>query len=210
LLLNVCGWNSFHHSLPYRYGDKEVYWTAFEALGEPYEFARYYPGVVGGTVTDFRDTTTTLPMHATQSLDVETIRAEAANSGDGLCGRLLHFDDEGNPLWSNGGYMLKEDDWSSSASASVEGMNPAWFVDGGDSQTEDFPNPWFPFFRNNLKLYNTMKNQNQVWTLQRAMGVECLPPNAREIRKVPEEMAANARKAVQFYLDNRPQNKKVP
>ena len=196
------------------YGDKEVYWSVMEALADNdqpadyvvnnnnYEFARFYPGVIGGTVTDFAGRTTHLPLDATP----EQIQAEFAISragNDALCGRLLHFDDDGVPLWANGGYMLKEDDWFSSAAISQSAINPVWFIDGGDAQTENFPNPWLPWWRNMLQWYGTLLGQNQVWALHRAMGVECLSPNSRQLRTVPMKMANTARRAVQYYFEQR-------
>jgi hypothetical protein len=139
----------------------------------------------------------------------QTMRTQAVSSGNALCGRLLHFDDSGVPLWSNGGYMLKEEDWSSTEDISESALNPVWFVDGGDSQTEEFPNPWLPFFRNIFGLHSTLTEQNQVWSLHRALGVSCLSKNARQIQRIPHGSYANARKAVQYYFKSKDQSPKL-
>ena len=179
------------------YGDKEVYWTAFEAIEEPYAFARFFPGVLGGTLTDFK-TNQKLPIHATVA-EYESMKVKAVASGQSLCGRLLHFDDVGLPLWSNGGYMLKEDDWTSTLDISDAGINPVWFIDGGDSQTEEFVNPWLATIRSiiGMGLYRMLQGQNQVWALHAGLGSECLSQNSRFIRNVPDDSAKHARKAVQ-------------
>ena len=112
------------------------------------------------------------------------------------------FDDQGNPLWANGGYMLKEDDWNSSVDISLSAVNPVYYLDGGKSG-EVFPNPWTPWFRNLLQLYNTLRGENQVWALHRAMGSECLSPNARGLQMVDGQVAEKGRRAVQFYFENK-------
>eukprot|EP00475_Leptophrys_vorax_P009450 TRINITY_DN16277_c0_g2_i1.p1 TRINITY_DN16277_c0_g2~~TRINITY_DN16277_c0_g2_i1.p1 ORF type:complete len:477 (-),score=102.99 TRINITY_DN16277_c0_g2_i1:90-1520(-) len=62
-------------------GDKEYWWIGFEMMKEPYMFSHYIGGSVG---TKERETGRT-------------------------CGRLLHMDDSGRPLWMNGGYKYAED-----------------------------------------------------------------------------------------------------
>ncbi|CAB9507590.1 Mannosyltransferase putative [Seminavis robusta] len=195
------------------YGDKEVHWSAFEAIrnasshqeSSNYEFSRYYPGVVGGTVTDFGSKTTHLSLDASPDTE-QRVLSESIASQYALCGRLVHFDDNGVPLWTNGGYMLKEDDWFSSASISQSATNPVWFIDGGQEQEAgSIPNPWLPWWRNLLQWYGTLKGQNQVWALHHAMGVECLSPNSRQMRPVPTEMADKARRAVRHYFEQKKQ-----
>lgn len=181
------------------YGDKELYWMAVETIKEDYEFARYYPGVVGGAVTDF-SSTSQLPLDATSDV-ILMKRQEAVDENLSLCGRLLHFDDDGKPLWSNGGYMLKEEDWYSSEDASKAANSPVLYVDGGDSTTEQFPNPWVPFWKNILGWGSAdLKGENQVWALHRSLGVECLAPNARKIQSMPEDSLDKARDIVKYYF----------
>ena len=190
------------------YGDKEVYWSSFEMIGEPFVFARYYPGVVGGLVTDMKGHTIDLPQGTTNEQTESEINNAVALSGSHLCGRMLHFDEENNPLWSNGGYMLKDEDYKTTAAVAVKGLNPAYFIDGGDSFNEEFINPWLPYLRN-INMFGsiwyhlfggTLKNQNQVWAFNKALGSECLLPNARYLQLVEMKTATKARKAVDFYL----------
>ncbi|KAI9199749.1 mannosyltransferase putative-domain-containing protein [Polychytrium aggregatum] len=56
------------------WGDKELFWLAFEMLGTPYRFEKYGGGVAG------------------------YVRDDGA-----ICGNLFHLDDRNQPLWMNGG-----------------------------------------------------------------------------------------------------------
>jgi len=161
------------------YGDKELYWIAFEMANDPYVFARFYPGVIGGVMTDFKDS----GIHVAAAGDAMKEYSHMA-----LCGRLVHFNDEGLPLWSNGGYLTKEDDRDKETSASKNGLEPKLFIDGGDSITEKDQ----PVQKPGL---------NQYWKFHDDMGVNCLDANARKVRPVPSEQVQKGTEAVNYYLE---------
>ena len=161
------------------YGDKEFYHSAYEAIHEPYAFARYFPGVIGNIVTNFKDKT--LPVDHNNFVLLEESSEKQSLS---LCGRLLHVDDNRLPLWSNGGYMTKDDDRKTKHNLAEEGLGPFFFVDGGDSDTEK------------------MSEDNQVWKWHGKLQSACLRPNQRWIQPVPEESAKKGQEAVAFYFQS--------
>ena len=178
----------------YVYGDKETYWIAFESVNEPYAFARYWAGVVGNVFTDY---------------DKRTARIDSANvpitveySGMALCGRLLHFDDTGVPLWSNGGYTTKEDDRETEDKISEGGLRPLFFVDGGDSWNE-YENTEGGIIADAhmFDVYKTRQFRNQFWKFDERLGVNCMLPNSRGTRPVITEHAKNGLDAVDYYFN---------
>ena len=98
--------------------------------------------------------------------------------------RMLHFDEQGSPLWSNGGYLTREDDRDANNVAS-RGLKPLLFVDGGDSASEEG---------------GRGKEGNQNWRFHHGLGVLCLFPNLRGIRQVPPEYAEKGAHAVDYYV----------
>ena len=191
-----------HAHNDHQYGDKETYWMAFETIGEPYEFARWYPGVVGGILTDFRgggDVVATIHQQQDGIQVQQKPELEESKTADmALCGRLLHFDDDGQPLWANGGYLTKDEDYASKSSDMSElELQPVWYLDGGDATTEQFPTVhpilWYT-------LYN-MRGMNQNWKVHSGIGVECISPNARNRRRVPDTSAKLTIQAVKNYVD---------
>ena len=166
----------------YVYGDKEFYIAGMEMVQQPYSLSRFYPGVVGNVFTDMQNTDVELEADNNQLNTKETQQLA-------LCGRLLHFDDSGMPLWSNGGYITKEDDFFSKTGISKGGLRPFYFIDGGDSQSEQ-GHP-----------VQHQLGQNQNWIYNPKMGVNCLFPNARKTRHVPSEDASHGLDAVEYYLE---------
>jgi len=162
------------------YGDKEVYFTAFETVDEPYEFAKYYPGTIGSIVTDFSGNDLEWGVGRLESKNLDDLQFDMA-----LCGRMLHFDDNGMPLWSNGGYYTREDDRKADNSIASQGLHPVLFADGGNSLTEEG---------------GAGKEDNQNWLENIELAVLCLYPNARKIRQVPAETTERGRMAVEYYL----------
>ena len=160
------------------YGDKELYWTAFEAVNEPYTFAKYYPGSIGAVLTNFDEIT--MSYTAVTSSDMITINDQ---QNVALCGRIVHFDEAGQPIWSNGGYLTKEDDRDSKKVKSQDGLQPILFIDGGYE--------FGPAGKPGL---------NQYWKFHDKMGVNCLYPNSRKIQQVPPDEAKKGAEAVKYYL----------
>ncbi|CAB9510892.1 Alpha-1,3-mannosyltransferase [Seminavis robusta] len=159
------------------YGDKEVYFTAFETIHEPYSFARYYPGVIGSVISDFHG----------DNMQYNDNMQGLLQPFMALCGRMLHFDEEGLPLWSNGGYLTREDDRTAKEDVAGRGLKPILFADGGDSTTE---------------AGGGGPEGNQKWLFNHDIGVLCMFPNKRMVRPVKEEIVRNASNAVDFYVKN--------
>lgn len=198
------------------YGDKEMYWISFETIHEPYEFAKYYPGTIGGVATDF-EFKNAITMPTDEDSQVESKLDDANSNHMGLCGRLVHFDDSGAPLWTNGGYLTKEEDWPSTNAVGVFPLNPVWFVDGGDWTRETFlpkvvlgPLEWFSWMSPQRPIAETFAQWerikdnipvNQYWKIQEQIGVNCLMANIRGIQQVPAEARYLASKSVErFFL----------
>lgn len=110
-----------------------------------------------------------------------------------LCGRLLYFDEEGLPLWSNGGYLTKEDDQHSGLNASHCGLNFLLYIDGGDFVSEHGP--------------VGKRSRNQFQKFHEKMGVTCLFPNSGGMQKVPQKQVQNGLTTVEYFLNI---SKKVP
>lgn len=96
--------NPFERSVVYSkiHGDKESYWIGFEMMEEDYSFNKWFPGSIG-----FRD---------------------AQNN---TCGRMVHFDIDGNPVWWNGGFKNAEKYVPNYDKLPFLSMN--YFDDGGRS-----------------------------------------------------------------------------
>ena len=212
----------------YAYGDKELYWIGFETISEPYSFGKYLPGVYGAVVTNYGKIAIAIKPKDDKEEAQKRLK-EANENGYALCGRVLHFDDDNNPLWSNGGYFTKEEDWQSTSKLAEFPLNAIWFVDGGDFTTEQFlprmegvkvklengeyGNPeGMAVLAQAKKDWSKAKAQvrmNQDWKTHGGMGVMCLHPNQRGIRETPEKstnIATNAAK--RFFLDERGLNEK--
>ena len=199
-----------------QYGDKEMYWISFETISEPYAFSRYFPGIIGGAASDFQHKqAAVLPSESRFSVLRKSQVMKSNNMG--LCGRLLHFDDSGTPLWSNGGYLTKEEDWKSTEPLGNYPLNPVWFVDGGDWFTEGFAPqvelgwlerlwsliaPFYPVSKTFAEWTSIKKSLhvNQNWVHDPEMGVMCLVPNARGIQPVPEEIVTLACGTIERYF----------
>jgi Mannosyltransferase putative len=167
------------------YGDKEVYFTAFETIHEPYAFAKYYSGVIGSVLFDFHIDAIDVGSAAGSSSNMQDKAYMLLDPNVALCGRMLHFDDEGLPLWSNGGYLTREDDRTIKNELAGKGLKPILFADGGDSTSEEGGGG---------------KERNQNWLFSQDLGVFCLFPNKRAIRHVPSNVAEKASTAVDFYM----------
>ncbi|KAI9192969.1 mannosyltransferase putative-domain-containing protein [Polychytrium aggregatum] len=63
------------------YGDKELFWIAFEMMRQPFYFERHGGGAAGYLAPD-----------------------------NGVCGGLFHQDDTGHPFWMNGGLVFDRHD----------------------------------------------------------------------------------------------------
>jgi hypothetical protein len=90
------------------YGDKEVFWLGMEMMKIGYKFSHLLPGSVG-----------------------------AFDSKKGTCGRLLHFDENYQPLWWNGGYK-RMDKGTNGYSQNhtmylTRVVKDMWYDDGGKS-----------------------------------------------------------------------------
>ena len=174
-------------------------------------------GVFGGAATDFKFNK--IAIVPTDKEPEVSNKLEDANANRmGLCGRLVHFDDSGNPLWSNGGYLTKEEDWPNSSPIGGYPLNPMWYVDGGDWRTEEFIPPivagpldsiwaWFapkPLLEETYAHWQRIKDKlpmNQYWRIDHNIGVNCIMANSRGIQKVPMESYTVASKAVErFFL----------
>lgn len=205
----------------YMYGDKELYWIGLETVSEPYAFPKYYPGTYSSVVTNFKDNDMAVsPQDETAKVDALLQQANMEHYA--LCGRSLHFDDAGQPLWSNGGYFTKEEDWKSDSPLAEHPLYPLWYIDGGEWRKEEFipnvPDDLFPNFlidqpkinpetkailQGTKKVWDSVKEDdgvNQYWRIHHRMGVMCLYSNARGIQKVPIEMAKVASDAIQRYF----------
>lgn len=198
------------------YGDKEMYWISFESVQEPYSFARYYPGAVGGVTSDF-EFLNIASMPTDSASDIASKLDDSNTNHMGLCGRLAHFDDSGVPLWSNGGYLTKEEDWPSISAIGLYPLNPIWYVDGGDWLMEKFVpevtlgfidrlcswfSPQAPIAETYAQ-WEQLKNSNSVnqyWRIQEDIGVNCLMPNSRGIQQIPESAHVIALQSVQRYF----------
>lgn len=207
------------------YGDKEFYWSAFELIHDhQYTFSNYYPGVLGGVVVDFEKSAGGEPKLVVKDDDdngdndekekasdklLKEIMLQSSSSQNvslALCGRLLHFDDNGKPLWSNGGYLTKDDDRKSRHDGG-EGLNPVLYVEGGRF---DVPGSTSTLGadNNNHKDNNNKNNNNdaspriQVWKLHPPLGVEGLIPSKDSggIQLVPPEIRNTAKAAIEHYL----------
>jgi hypothetical protein len=206
----------------YAYGDKELYWIGFETAGEPYAFSRYYPGVYGGVVTNFDNVDIAIRPKESQE-EIQKRFQEANENGYALCGRVVHFDDDNLPLWSNGGYFTKEEDWASTSDLAEFPLNAVWYVDGGDWLTEEFL-PMVPDLGGVRKTMahvilaqahadweeaKSKGRMNQHWQTHGGMGVMCLNQNARGIREVPKEIANVATNAAKrFFLEEKKMHSK--
>jgi Mannosyltransferase putative len=189
----------------YVYGDKEFYWIGMETVSEPYAFARYFPGTYGSVLTNFNGTDVAVYPKDGEFAIAKHMKQAQGDRGIGLCGRIVHFDDAGHPLWSNGGYYTKEEDWPSSVHLSEQPLYPLWYADGGIWIEEEFiPNVNEAFEYEPSHVHNhvvkTLQlaqrhwdaafkegNPNQYWQYHREMGVMCLLPNSRGIRAVPKK-----------------------
>jgi Mannosyltransferase putative len=210
----------------YIYGDKELYWIGMEIVSEPYTFARYFPGAYGSILTNFHGTDVAVYPKDDEITTAKQMEQAQADRRYGLCGRIVHFDDMGQPLWSNGGYFTKEEDWHSSSQLAEQPLYPVWYADGGIWTEEEFiPNVddgfassrWFlswlfaPHNPNRETLQRAQQewgaafkkgNPNQFWKTHGGMGVMCLLPNARGIRALPKDLSMTALRAVKrFFVD---------
>ncbi|CAB9499304.1 Mannosyltransferase putative [Seminavis robusta] len=200
------------------YGDKEMYWISFETVGEKYTWAKFYPGAIGGVATDFEfNNIAMVPTDA--GPDVGRKLEYANNNHFGLCGRLVHFDEMGQPLWVNGGYLTKEEEWQSTSAVGSYPLNPLWFVDGGDWTTEDFipeytagpfekiwsffaPNPRLEDYLGHWEHVKDSIPMNQNWRVHERIGVYCLMANTRGIQLVPPAAYELGSEAVKrFFLE---------
>ncbi|CAB9522995.1 Putative alpha-1,3-mannosyltransferase [Seminavis robusta] len=211
----------------YIYGDKEMYWIGLETVSEPYSFAKYFPGTYGSVMTNFGGTDVALyPKDEEPKMTRELQRAHEDHRF-ALCGRIVHFDDAGIPLWSNGGYFTKEEDWASSSKLADQPLNPIWYTDGGIWTEEDFlpkvadapkqPNwllSWIlkPYNPSAFETLQRAHNDwdaaltkatplNQHWQTHGGMGVMCLLPNVRGVRALSKDLSSAALQAVKrFFL----------
>lgn len=133
---------SYYYNLAH--GDKESFWLGFESAGQPYSFMPWYPGAIGFSHSIFS-------------------RA---------CGRLLHFDEQGKPLWWNGGYKNSERHYFRYKYLPLIDMNV--YDDGGRS--EERPN-------------------TGLWDMD-LIHMFCITQSSRKVRKLP----VDARKNSQFVI----------
>lgn len=96
-LLMVCLLNQPYQRLKgtikdYIHGDKETFWMGLELMGERYSFMPFTPGSIGKQRA--REVTATVgnSTNATQASGDEHLS---------ICGKLLHFDRDGEPFWFN-------------------------------------------------------------------------------------------------------------
>ncbi|CAB9520710.1 Putative alpha-1,3-mannosyltransferase [Seminavis robusta] len=214
----------------YIYGDKELYWIGLEIVSEPYALAKYFPGAYGSLLTKFDLGLSDVFVYPEDDETKIAKELERAQKDDrfALCGRMVHFDDTGRPLWSNGGYFTEEDeDWASPSKWIEQPLNPIWYVDGGLWTEEEFlpsvPEPpaqpnwlqsWYTL-PHNPDAFDTLQHAhndwdealkkktrlNQHWISHGRRRVMCLLPNARGIRSVPKDVSMWGLKAVQrFFL----------
>eukprot|EP00475_Leptophrys_vorax_P031019 TRINITY_DN4683_c0_g1_i4.p1 TRINITY_DN4683_c0_g1~~TRINITY_DN4683_c0_g1_i4.p1 ORF type:complete len:675 (-),score=129.16 TRINITY_DN4683_c0_g1_i4:44-2068(-) len=91
------------------WGDKEAFWLGMEMARQPYGFVNMLPGSIG-----FRN---------------------LGRFWDGVCGRLLHFDDNEEPMWWNGGYKVvdkgRNDHHHAFWSYLTRQNEELWYDDGG-------------------------------------------------------------------------------
>jgi hypothetical protein len=75
------------------HGDKETFWMGLELMGEPYDFMPFSPGSIG---VPEKHLNTTEPVKTT------------------ICGKLVHFDREGDLFWCNDSILRDKHsgDWS--------------------------------------------------------------------------------------------------
>jgi hypothetical protein len=92
-------------------GDKELFFIGFEMMRQKYAFSQWYAGNLG-----YR------------------------NDRTQVCGRMLHFTDDGQPLWWNGGFKDGEDDGVRMNNSPVMRDDEIeWFDDGGKYGEEHLP-----------------------------------------------------------------------
>jgi hypothetical protein len=174
-------------------------------------------GTFGGVATDFEFNNVAI-LPTDKGPEIAARLKDANENHFGLCGRLVHFDNAGRPLWSNGGYLTKEEDWPSTTAIGAFPLNPVWFVDGGDWTREElipttvagpldklwalFTSPKPPL-EEAYKSWERVKDYvplNQDWRSHDRIGVNCLMANSRGIQQVPPESYAIALKAVERYF----------
>lgn len=171
-------------------------------------------GTFGGIATDFEfNNVAILPTDKGPEI---AAKLDVANENRfGLCGRLVHFDSEGRPLWSNGGYLTKEEEWPSTTAIGRFPLNPVWYVDGGDWTREELvpttvvagpvdkfwawisPNPLLEETYIHWERVKDYVPLNQDWRSHDRIGANCLMANSRGIQQVPPESYAIALKAVE-------------
>ena len=89
-LLSVCYLNAFdQRNLLYKriYGDKETFWIGFALVNIPFHFQESASAVIG-------------VKRSSSAMDIDT------SQQDIICGKVLHLDSNGAPLWWNGGLDL--------------------------------------------------------------------------------------------------------
>lgn len=128
------------------HGDKESYWIGFEMMEEHYGFNKWYPGSIG-----YKD------------------------NNNHTCGRMLHYDESGSPLWWNGGFK--------NAEKHVPGYSRLPYLkmefhdDGG----------WF-----------NQSEQLGVWTSDGNINY-CISPSPRNSRPLSQDMKAHADQSIHAF-----------
>jgi hypothetical protein len=96
-----------------------------------------------------------------------------------ICGRMLHFDDQGVPLWWNGGFHLQEEADNTENVLERPLLPLEMFDDGGS--VED-----------NWQLL-------PQWDCNGETSLFCKNPGARNIRKLPEDLRLTAEESLRTY-----------
>jgi hypothetical protein len=130
------------------HGDKESYWIGFEMMEEDYSFNKWFPGSIG-----FIDST------------------------NRTCGRMVHFDVSGKPIWWNGGFKNADKD--------VPGY-------------EDMPFLRMMYFDDGGRPSELNKVQIGIWTSVESMNY-CITPSIRGSRYLPQELQQAANGAVRAF-----------
>lgn len=141
--------DSVEREIFYKYsgGDKETYWLGFEAVQDRYEFLPWYPGNIG--------------------------TRESHWSFDFVCGRMLHFDEEGFPFWFNGGVRYADRRVMNYKTLPV--IDPVSFDDGG-----------------------LIGETVPLWTF--SMSYACTTSSNRGVRNLPERLKRVVETSIAAYL----------
>jgi hypothetical protein len=97
-----------------------------------------------------------------------------------VCGRMLHFDDEGLPLWWNGGFKYPEDEKEDSRFEQLPYVDVEVFDDGGNEDLDPV-------------------KEISLWTFDHERKVFCKDESIRKVRAVPEKQREFAEKAIQVH-----------